>query len=421
MSAGPRRGSLLVIFLTVFVDLLGFGMVLPLLPNYAAEFDVDEHGVAIGLLMSSFSAMQFLCAPLWGRLSDRVGRRPVLMVGLGGSAVCYLLFAVATVQTNLTLLFISRIGAGVAGATISTAQAYIADVTRPEERTRGMALIGAAFGLGFTFGPLLGAGALALAENGALSPWPGYAAAALSAGALLLAIFVLPESLSAGARPRRHAIFDVASLRTALAIPSIGLLLCSSFMSIFSFANLESTLALLLKQPVGGFELSDKRVLFVFAYIGLVLSLAQGGLVRRLAGRVADGALAVAGVTISAVGFALMILAAGQGSVALLLVALAIEVTGFSFVSPSINALVSRRSNPTQQGGILGLLQSASALARIFGPMVGVPLFYLSPALPFAAGTGLMILTLLLVSVAVRSGRDYEVEEPAAPDAVAAS
>ncbi len=154
MVESPRRGSLLVIFLTVFIDLLGFGMVLPLLPIYGKQFDASF--TTLGLLMASFSAMQFLFAPLWGRLSDRVGRRPVLLLGLAGSVVFYTLFGVATVYESLAGLFIARIGAGIAGATISTAQAYIADSTSLENRAKGMALIEAAFGLGFTFGPLLG-------------------------------------------------------------------------------------------------------------------------------------------------------------------------------------------------------------------------------------------------------------------------
>src|SRR5262245_53183113 len=175
----PSHGSKLVIFLTVFIDLLGFGMVLPLLPIYAKSFGVHESGWVIGLLMSSFSAMTFIFAPLWGRASDRVGRRPVLIVGLVGSMGFYILFGIATVLQSMTLLFVARIGAGIAGATIPAAQAYIADVTSLKDRARGMALIGAAFGLGFTFGPLLGAAALLFSTDVAASPWPGYAAAVL--------------------------------------------------------------------------------------------------------------------------------------------------------------------------------------------------------------------------------------------------
>src|SRR5688500_16071079 len=150
VNVPPSRGSLLVIFLTVFIDLLGFGMVLPLLPIYAKTFGVDKHGWEIGLLMASFSAMTFIFSPLWGRLSGRIGRRPGLPVALAGSALLYARFGLATVWQSLTWLFGSRIGAGIAAATIPTAQAYIADSTTVKTRAKGMALIGAAFGLGFT-------------------------------------------------------------------------------------------------------------------------------------------------------------------------------------------------------------------------------------------------------------------------------
>ena len=172
MSDSPRTGSLLVIFLTVFIDLLGFGMVLPLLPLYANQFGTDGGGWMLGVLMASFSVMQFLFSPLWGRLSDRIGRRPVLMIGLAGSVVFYALFGVGSVMESYWMLLATRIGAGISGATISTAQAYIADTTSLEKRPKGMALIGMAFGMGFTFGPLLGFFAVRN-EMENPGPWPG--------------------------------------------------------------------------------------------------------------------------------------------------------------------------------------------------------------------------------------------------------
>ncbi|HUG71475.1 MAG TPA: MFS transporter, partial [Pirellulaceae bacterium] len=218
MTESPRRGSLLVIFLTVFVDLLGFGMVIPLLPIYADQFTVDELGWQLGALMASFSVMQFFCAPLWGRLSDRIGRRPVLMIGLAGSVVFYFLFGIATIWKSLPLLFVARIGAGIAGATISTAQAYIADTTSLENRAKGMALIGMGFGLGFTFGPLLGFLAVP-SQDAEPGPWPGYAAAILSAIALGLAAFLLPESKHANSETAGKKIFDANAFRVAMSVP----------------------------------------------------------------------------------------------------------------------------------------------------------------------------------------------------------
>ena len=228
MSLEPRRGSLLVIFLTVLIDLLGFGIVLPLLPIYAAQFEPHPTGIQLGALMASFSAMQFLFAPLWGRISDRIGRRPVIMVGLFASLICYLLFGWATVRKSLVLLFVSRIGAGMAGATISTAQAYIADTTSVEGRAKGMALVGMAFGIGFTFGPLLGY--LAVPDGqGDPGPMPGVMAAVLSGVALVLAWFLLPESLNPESDQRSRRLFDLQVIKSATALPSIGSLVLAVF------------------------------------------------------------------------------------------------------------------------------------------------------------------------------------------------
>jgi MFS family permease len=413
MPESPRRGSLLVIFLTVFIDLLGFGMVLPLLPIYAQAFDLGASGLTLGLLMASFSAMQFLFAPLWGRLSDRIGRRPVLMIGLAGSVVFYSLFGVATVFQSIGWLFVARIGAGIAGATISTAQAYIADSTSLENRAKGMALIGAAFGFGFTLGPLLGSAALFRAEGGP-GPGPGYVAAALSAVALLLAYFKLPESLKPGSAPTVRRWFDVGSFVEAMRTPSIGPLLVALFVCILAFANFETTISILLRGQDHGdhridspFHFELREITYTFAYIGLTLTLAQGVLVRRLSGRVHEGMMASIGAILDVVGFLLMERAISQGAVGLLFVALTIAVCGFAMMMPSLNSLISRRSDPARQGGILGVSQSVSALARILGPMLGIPLLVKQPSLPYWTAAGLMVLGLILVVFAARGGRDY--------------
>lgn len=435
----PRRGSLLVIFLTVFVDLLGFGMVLPLLPIYADYF-AHEHGLSnattgllIGLLMSSFSIMQFLFVPIWGRLSDHFGRRPILMVGLLGSTIFYALFGVATSLQSLTLLFVARIGAGIAGATISTAQAYIADTTTKEKRNKGMALIGAAFALGFTLGPSLGIVALLFGGDVRISPWPGYVAAGFSGIALLLAIFVLPESLRPGLSSTQRHVFDRQAFASALSTPSIGLLLLTSFIALFSFANFEATLSLQVKELVqavnngapapavmqaiitraqaAGYEHPDEIKLIVifvvFAYLGLVLTFAQGFLVRRLAGKVKEGALAISGGVIAILGFVLLGWAATTADFNLLLVAMAVEVVGFSLVSPSLQSLISRRSDPALQGGILGIVQSSASLSRILGPVFGNMLLVRSASYPYWAAAVLMAIAVALMLPAARGGRDF--------------
>jgi len=414
MNEKPSRGSLLVIFVTVFIDLLGFGMVLPLLPIYADQFTLDNAGWQLGLLMASFSAMQFLFAPFWGKLSDRIGRRPVLMIGLAGSAVFYSLFAFATIQKSLMLLFVARIGAGIAGATISTAQAYIADSTSAEDRPKGMALIGMAFGLGFTFGPLLGF--LAVPNRAAdPGPWPGIVAAVLSAVAFAMAWFLLPESKRDSKGATSHRVFDFSAFSAALRIPSIGLILLTIFICIFSFANFETTLSLLIKksgnQPsMGIFGFDWQQVCLTYAFIGFMLALVQGGLVRRMAGRVDEANMAALGALLEIIGFAVLVLAINQKSTPLLFTALGIVVAGFAFLQPSLNSLLSRRSDPNQQGMVLGVGQSVSSLARILGSGTGIPLLKVSSVLatPYFVAAGLMAIGLALVLVLSRVGKDFE-------------
>jgi fucose permease len=312
----------------------------------------------------------------------------------------------------MVLLFISRIGAGIAGATISTAHAYIADVTTLENRTKGMALIGAAFGLGFTLGPLFAVLAL-LGEANEPGPGPGYAASGLSALALLLAWFKLPESLPQGGGHTARKWLDSSALHEALSTPSVGLLLLTSFVCVFSFANFESTLSLSIFRSTSlssiehdlAFRLG--RICQIFAFIGLTLMIVQGGIVRRLSGRISDGTIAATGAVLQIVGFAFQIWFTQHYSVGPMLFALALTVSGFAFVTPSLNAMISRRSDPAKQGSILGLGQSISSLARILGPMAGIPLFKIQPALPLATAAGLMVLGLACVLVAARRGKDF--------------
>lgn len=416
MPKSPGHGSLLVIFLTVFIDLLGFGIVLPLLPIYAEEFTLDESGIELGLLMASFSAMQFFFAPVWGRLSDRMGRRPVILIGLFGSVIFYALFGYGTIRGSMPLLFISRIGAGVAGATISTAQAYIADSTSLEKRPVGMALIGMAFGLGFTFGPLLGYLAVPTG-NGDPGPLPGFVAAGLSFVAFFIAIFSLPESLHADSQTASHKFIDVDAWRVAISVPSVGAVLLSIFVCVFSFANFETTLAMLIKGNTdpAAFELSFRQICLTFAYIGFVLALVQGGLVRRLAGKVSEGTMASAGAAGEVVGFVCLIVAIYQASTTILYVALTIVVAGFAFVTPSLNSLLSRRSDPHRQGAILGIGQSTSSLARIMGSGLGIPLLKIAAIAPFVCAAVLMACGLLLIIWGSRTGRDYSASSSMEP------
>src|SRR5262249_1514408 len=251
--AEPRsnKSALFIVFLLVVIDLLGFGIVLPLLPLFATDYvkavlgdpkaDVRA-GAVVGLLMASFSAMQLIFAPLWGRVSDRIGRRPILLLGLGASVVFYALFGYASdlpkesAQLALILLFAARIGAGIAGATIATAQAVIADCTPPEKRKHGMAMIGAAFGIGFTFGPILGFLALlAFPEHrGSI----GYAASALSAIAFVLGVILMPETRDFQTAPGFvRKWLDLHALRLVVASPAIAPVVLTFFLASLGFAS----------------------------------------------------------------------------------------------------------------------------------------------------------------------------------------
>jgi predicted MFS family arabinose efflux permease len=226
--------------------------------------------------------------------------------------------------------------------------------------------------------------------------------------ALLLAIFLLPESLHAGSEKAGRKLLDWAGLRAAAAVPSVGMLLVAIFVCVFSFANFETTLSMLIKDSP--FQFDWGRICLTYAFIGLTLALVQGGLVRRISGKVSEGTLAATGALIEIVGFALMVWATMAASVAWLFVALAVVVIGFAFMQPNLNALLSRRSDPAQQGMILGVGQSVNSLARIFGAGLGIPMLQYQLTLPHYVAAGLMTLGLLLVVIAARTGRDYAKE-----------
>lgn len=384
-----KKSPLAVLFLVVFIDLVGFGIVLPLLPRYAERYGVS--GFQQGALLASFSAMQFLFAPLWGRLSDRIGRRPVLMAGLAGSILAYTWFAFADGYTSLLL---SRVAAGIFGATIGTAQAYIADVTDAKDRGRGMALIGAAFGIGFTVGPAIGG----IAAGSGHDRLPGFIAAGLSLVALVTAAFVLPEPERKSAR-REGGIFGFGGLRHVLATPTLPAVVFLQVFATFVFAMFESTLSLWTKASFGYGERENG---WLFTYVGFCLVVAQGAVVRRLMPRVGELRFVVLGTAILATGLVGM---AWARSLPLLLAALAVIVFGFAMLTPSLSSLLSRRSPASIQGEVLGINQSGLSLARIFGPLAGNVLLVRGLELPSIAGAALMVLCLL---AAMRLARQPE-------------
>ncbi len=413
--AKSNKFALLMVFLVVFIDLLGFGIVLPLLPIYGDQYVARVlpegsssifHGIILGLLMSSFSMMQFLFAPAWGRYSDFIGRKPILLLGLLGSIIFYALFGYAsTLPTEsaplaLFLLFAARIGAGICGATIGTAQAVIADCTSKENRSRGMALIGAAFGIGFTFGPLVGFGALTFFPDQAGAT--GYISAGLSLFAFILGLVKMPETRVLGGHSANRKIFDVSAFKSVLSNPALGPIIFVFFLATIGFGAFESTLAM-INQDVLKFGKTSNFLLF--AYVGLTLSLANG-LYRPLSRKFSVYFFLTLGILLMGSGVASL---AGITYISrnnlladfllpLMMVSLTISVVGFAFLTPSAQALVSQRADPERQGEILGVNQSCSSLARIFGPIFGLTLYKFDSMAPFLFAGVLVLAMLPLVS-----------------------
>jgi MFS family permease len=323
-----------------------------------------------------------------------------LLLGLGGSVVFYALFGfastVADAQLALALMFVARIGAGIAGATIATAQAVIADVTPKSKRAHGMALIGVAFGIGFTFGPLI-AGFAMWAFPGH-PEFAGFFAAVLSLIALVVGLLKMPETLTPGESSYRRGWIDLAGMRSTLATPTVGLLVLVFFLATFGFAKFEATLALLTKD----FDYSDRGNFWVFAYVGFVLMLVQGGIYRRMKDKYHEVTLMRVGVGFMFAGLVSLAWVAVDRELPLrelgFYVSLALGVTGFAFLTPSAQALISKRSDPARQGEILGVNQSFSALARILGPLAGNVLFAMNHVLPYATSAVLLGLVMGLLA-----------------------
>jgi MFS transporter, DHA1 family, tetracycline resistance protein len=348
----PRR-ALATLFLIVFADLVGFGIVIPLLPLYAEHYRPAPW--VFGLLMAAYSAMQFVFSPILGRVSDRVGRRPVLLISLTGSVIGFVMFALAD---SLLWLFASRLLAGIAGGNIATAQAVIADTTKPEDRARGMGLIGAAFGLGFIAGPAL-AGVLAPIGSAA----PGWAAAVCSAVAFAMTLLYLPETRPVGiAATRSIPTSGVARLAFAWRHPELAPLMLIGFTVVTGFAAFEVTFAQFLHDRLA---LPHSGVSFLFVYIGVLAAIVQGVLVGRATRWLGERRLVIGGLALGAVG--LLLLASAHRMVVVLAVLPALSL-GIGMVMPSLSSLVSRSADADQQGMALGAFQGISSLARVAGP-----------------------------------------------------
>ncbi len=391
----PASSPLLVIFTTVFMDLVGFGIIIPLQAMFGQELGAT--GWTLSFLGMAYPLAQFFFSPLWGQVSDRWGRRPILLMSLSGSTLAYLGFAAAIYFRSLEALILTRFLQGLFAANISAAQAYIADVTPPAKRAGGMAMIGAAFGIGFILGPAIGG--FSLKYLGPLAP--GLIAFGICGANLALAFWRLPESLPLKLQRqarrqsfRRYDPLNVGQLRLAVRHPYLGLLLGMTFLQITAFGSMEQVFALFFKAQLGlGLEDAGAKTAMALVYVGLISAIIQGGLIRRLAPRFGERNLLLLGLSLFTLGMLFMPYGQSFGAYFAILLPLAI---GRSFIDPSTSTMVSRAASAAEQGRAFGTFQGLSSLARVFGPLIGLSAFQLQHALPFKLAGGLCVIVLLL-------------------------
>jgi MFS transporter, DHA1 family, tetracycline resistance protein len=381
-----RRSPLLVVYLAVFLDLLGFGIILPSLPFYAERFGAT--GLWVGAILTAYSAAQFVGALYLGRLSDRIGRRPVLLTSLLGSAVT---LAATGLATSLPFLLASRLLAGGFGGSIATAQAYIADVTTPKDRTKYMGMLGASIGMGFIVGPAIG-GALSLYGFSTAA----FVAAGLAAANFVLGLFLLPETRRAGTVQR--ARLTVSAVSDALRSPAVGRILISTFLATFAFVGMEATFALLGQVQ---FQLNAGGLGFVLAFIGVVVAVVQGGVIGRLNARYGECTLASVGVLLMGVSLAVLPFLPRLTTAMIVLGVLAV---GDGLATPTLSSLLSLETPADDQGATLGLGQSLSAAARATGPILAGWLFDRGIALPYLTG-GLLLLVATWLILGIKASR----------------
>ena len=398
---------LIIIFVTVFIDLIGFGMVIPILPFYAESLNASP--IQIGFLFAVYSLMQFLFAPMLGRLSDQYGRRPILFISILGSALGYFVIGFAS---TLLLVFLGRIIGGITGANISTAQAYIADVTTRENRARGMGLFGATFGLGFILGPAI---AGILSKYGVHVPF--YCAAVLSLSNAIALYFFLPESLKPEKR-RAAAVESPNKLRQlidSLKEPLFGTLNLVYFLLITAFSIMTYAFVLFTAYRYG---YTAEQNGYLFAFVGLMSVIGQGVLFGFLVRRVGEPMLACIGCFLMALSlFAIPFVGPLAGGLAALLACCTVLSIGNAMASPSLTSLVSKITAEHEQGSRLGIMQSGASLARAIGPIVGGILLNnsvnriddLTVTRTFFAASAIMTAALIVSIFAVKVVRNAQV------------
>jgi MFS family permease len=387
-AAPAPRSALIFIVITIFIDMLGIGILIPVIPFMVRRFSPDA--MTIGLLSGAFAVCQFAAAPILGRLSDRHGRRPLLLLSLFGTGVGYVFFGAAQ---SLAMMFFARILDGITGGNISIAQAYIADVTRPEDRSKNFGLVGAAFGLGFIIGRALGG---ALSHYGGLSA-PAYCAAALAFGNTLFGYVRLPESLPPERRSvtpltARHAN-PLPSLVTALRRQPLGTLLMATFVFNFAFVGLQSNFVFFSLERFGW---GPGQNAVLFSVIGILGAFMQGFLVRRLVGPFSDRALAVTGLAVQTLSlFAI----AFTRQAWMLFPICGVMSLASGMATPTLTGMISASAPGGEQGVIMGVTQSVNSLTRIFGPLwAGAMYDHVGQGAPYWGGGVITILAVWLVA-----------------------
>ena len=371
---------LLIIFLTIFVNLIGFGIIIPLLPFYAEMFGASP--LTIGLLFGIFSVCQLAAAPVLGDLSDRHGRRPVLIFSLAGTVVSFVMLAMAH---SLVMLFLARIVDGLSGGNISTARAYVADITEPKDRARAYGFIGAAFGLGFVLGPAL-SGILARISITA----PIWVAAALTLVATAMAWIWLPETVH---RAQAGTGNPFRYLPELVRRPILRRVMAVDFVYWFAFAIFQTTFALFAERRFG-FDVSKTG--YFFAAFGVLGAVVQGGLIRPMVRRLGDKGTFILGVTFATIGLVGGALAQSVVALAVALVPLAL---GIGFGHPTVSSLVSRAARGDEQGRVQGAASGLESLGRTVGPVWGnLALQHYGEAMPFVSAAGVLVLTIVLVA-----------------------
>ena len=385
-----NKSALALIFLTVFIDLLGFGILIPILPSFSVKvLKIDE--TEIGITIAIYSLIQMLFNPILGKYSDKHGRKPVIVVCLLINAIGYLVFSFTH---SYLMLIISRVIAGIGGSSIAVAQAYIADVTTKDNRSKGMGLIGSAFGLGFVFGPLIG---------GLLSNYgyavTGFVAAGFSLIAFTLTIIYLPESLNSKenaeiSKPSQgRKLLDIEGMKRILKKPDLALLIMLFFILTFSFANIYGTFAL-LGLKVYGF--TDMQNGYMYGITGITQAIIQGGLIGRINKLFSKRKILTSGLFMMTI--ALAMVPYGQTFLGLAIVSIVLSF-GNGIFQPTILSLISEVSSEAEQGITLGLNQSLSAFARVLGPLWGGFAFeYLGYPFPFLTGSVFIFFIFLLTT-----------------------